>query len=253
MNGRRIAILALIAGSSLGGTCQGDGSAGFGGVPRETIPLGGNTFGPVIAGNVFEYTMVLDNATNGVHAEGAVSILTVPYEDSHVSNAVAEVWTVQSQHRTQYGMPIEPVVGTVTSVYKHDAQGFASLIVAEGEDGTMRYVTTPEAGYLCCPEGGKIEVGLAFSSGPVRFDDGSTLASSYVVTAVEVVDVPFGRFEAFRLEANTTTTNASGSEVTDGTEWVHPSVGIVRMDVTHRSGVGVMTTTIELVSTNVEL
>ena len=79
---------------------------GCGTTPRETIPLGGSTLSPVAAGNTFTYTFVLDNATNGVHAEGTIDGLSVPYSDSNIAGAVAEVMTMTSSKRTQNGFPI---------------------------------------------------------------------------------------------------------------------------------------------------
>lgn len=221
--------------------------------PRETVPLGGNTLTPVTPGETFTYAFVLDNATNGVRAEGTIDGLSVPYSDANITGAVAEVLTATSTRRTQNGWPIDPWMETTTTVYGRDTTGYTSLVLARGKNGTIKYVTSPQDGEQCWPVGGSIQVGLSHSTGPVSFDDGSSESTSSVVTGVETIDVPCGRFETYRIEYSCTQTDASGTGVESGTSWVHPKVGLIRQEFTFRLPNGVSTGVRELQATNVPL
>jgi hypothetical protein len=60
----------------------------------------------------------------------ALSNPSLSLEDEQISDAVAEVQTVQSTSRTQYGFPIEPKRTVTTTVMGRDSTGFTSLILA---------------------------------------------------------------------------------------------------------------------------
>ncbi len=224
-------------------------------VPRETIPLGGSTMLPSVPGEVCRWSFVLDNATNGVHAEGTVESIIVPFEDEQISDAVAEVQTVQSTSRTQYGFPIEPKMTVTTTVMGRDSTGFTSLILAREEDGRMKYVTSPATGAQFSVEGGVLSVGLAMSSGTVLYDDRSTESGSGTVTGIETVDVPYGRFEAVVIEYAFSSRDWLGfdTSVESGTKWIHPKVGLVRAETVLRTSDGVAPIVMALEDTNVPL
>ncbi len=222
-------------------------------IPRETIPLGGNVLSSSTPGETYRWSFVLDNATNGVHAEGIVESIIVPYQDERIPDAVAEVATSQSTKRTQYGFPIEPKMFVSTTVLGRDSTGFTSLTLARGKDGRMRYVISPTSGEQSSPEGGVVTVGLAMSSDVVLFDDGSTESGNASVTGVEVVDVPCGRFETFVIEYAATSGDSSGTSIESGTKWIHPKVGLVRLEATYRNPDGVSSFVMELEATNIPL
>ncbi len=94
-----------------------------------------------------------------------------------------------------------------------------------GSENEFVYVTSPDGGLPDNPDT-SMNIGDTYSYEMV-LDNGTTISSSSVITAIEIVTVPAGTFEAFRKEWTDIENNANlGTLTTSGTSWHVPALAI---------------------------
>jgi photosystem II stability/assembly factor-like uncharacterized protein len=116
--------------------------------------------------------------------------------------------------------------GTDT-IFDQDADGNVTFF-GDTDSVTGKVRNAPTAGYLRLKS--PLRVGDQVDVGPISFDDGSTLSSSYQVAGFESITVPAGKFDAFRIDATEIHTNPTQTLTLTqtGSYWIDPQVGIVQ-------------------------
>jgi len=217
------------------------GCGGGGGGTTPTIPLESTTRA-LLAGDEWQYSLT-GTANDGTdtyaitgHYTETISAMTVVIPDLTIAHVVLWSMTLTVNGTTA------TIVGK--NYYTQNAQGTVYTFGGENADGVFYVTSGTFRSYITQPS--PVSVGSSWGA-HVERTDGRSWDEYYVVTGIDTITVPAGRFEAYRVTGNGYFSDLPASI----TEWYAPQVGaFVRGDLTATDSDLGVTMTLRLDLTN---